>query len=305
MFLIIAANALYASTYSIGKILLADIPPIYLNSVRMTVAGVLLLGYQYCFHRSRFFIHSKQAFFYILIIAFFNIFLSYVLEFWALQYIPSVKVTFLYTTAPFVTPFFSYLFFSERMTFKKWIGLIIGFIGVIPALLYSGDQQKTLGMIGIVSLPDLAVIAGVIVYCFGWIFVRRLVRLYHYAPITINGWAMLIGGMFSWVAALALEHWRPIEEPASFLWWFLLLIILGNLISNTIYTTLFKYYTVTFISFTSLTIPLFAAVYGYFLLGEKITPPLILSMAIVSIGLYMFYQEELRQGYILPRNQEK
>jgi len=56
---------------------------------------------------------------------------------------------------------------------------------------------------------------------------------------------------------------------------------------------------VTFISFTGLTIPLFVAVYGYFFLGEVITVQLLISMVIVACGLYIFYQEELRQGYIV------
>jgi drug/metabolite transporter (DMT)-like permease len=302
MFLVIAANALFASTYSIGKFLLVFMSPMYLNALRMTIAGILLLGYQYCFQRHQFYIKSMRAFFYILIIAFFNSFLSYVLEFWALQYIPSIKVTFLYNTAPLITPLFSYFFFSEHMTLKKWLGLIIGLVGVILSLVYSDSGNITFNMMHTISLPELAVILGVVVYCYGWVFVRKLIRTYHYEPITINGWTMFIGGIFSWMAALALEQWRTIENPASFLIGLLALIILGNLLANTMYTTLFKYYTVTFISLSSLTIPLFASVYGYFFLGEKLTLPLVISMIIVLVGVYIFYQEELRQGYVIRKH---
>ncbi len=298
MFLVIVANALFAGTYTLGKLLLSFMQPIYLNAFRMTIAGILLLSYQYFFNRSKLYIYSKKGIYYLILIAFFNIFLSYVLEFWALQYISSIKVTFLYNIAPLITPFFSYLFFSERMTFKKWIGLLIGFIGFIPVLI-NGENLHELKLTGIISKYEIAVILGVIAYCYGWIFLRRLVRVFHYEPITINGWIMLIGGLMSFIAAFFLETLEPIADMPLFLLYFVLLVVIGNLISNTLYTTLFKYYTVTFISFTGLTIPLFAAVYGYFFLEEVITMQLLISTIIVACGLYIFYQEELRQGYIV------
>lgn len=296
MLLVVIANALFASTYTLGKLLLAFIQPIYLNALRMSIAGMLLLAYQYVFNRSKLYIRDKKALFFLFKIAFFNTFLSYVLEFWALQYISSIKVTFLYNMAPLITPFFSYFFFSERMTLKKWLGLIIGFIGFGFALINGEDLHD---FTKIISIYELAVILGVVAYCYGWIFLRRLVRFYKYEPITINGWIFLIGGAMSFMAAFMLETWQPIADKPLFAFYFVLLLIIGNLISSTLYTTLFKYYTVTFMSFTGLTIPLFAAVYGYLFLGEVITAQLLTSMVIVACGLYIFYQEELRQGYIV------
>jgi drug/metabolite transporter (DMT)-like permease len=296
MFLVFAANALLAGTYTIGKFLLSYMQPIYLNALRMMAAGTLLLFYQFFFNRIELYIQDKKAIVYLVKVAFLNIFLSYALAFWALQHIGTVRVTFLYNTSPLFTPFFSYFFFSERMTIKKCIGLLIGFIGFTFSII---TREKLQGFTYGISNYELAVIFAVAAYCFGWVYLRRLIKGYHYAPVTVNGYIFVIGGLMSFLAALIFETWEPITNTTSFWCYFSLFVIMGNLIANTLYTTLFKYYTVTFISFAGLTTPLFAAIYGYFFLGEVITMQLLISMVIVACGLYIFYQEELRQGYII------
>jgi len=117
MYLIIFTDAIYASTYSLSKYLLTYMQPLYLSGLRMTIAGCILLIYLGLFDYARFIIHKKSLS-YFFILAFFNIFLTFALELWALQYISSIKVTFLYNLGPLITPFFSYFFFSEIMTLK-------------------------------------------------------------------------------------------------------------------------------------------------------------------------------------------
>ena len=302
MFLILFTNAIYASTYSLSKYLLTALQPLYLSGLRMTIAGILLLLYVIFINSKNFFVR-KQDIGYVVLIAFLNIFLSFGLELWALQYISSIKVTFLYNLGPFLTPFFSYIYFKEKMTVRKWCGLILGFFGAMPALLNGDNPTSFFGMHGMISFPELAVLAGVAAYCYGWVFMRRLIREKKYAPVTISAWIMFLGGLMSLYAANFFESWQALPNNPLFYLCFALLIILGNFIAMTLYTTLFKYYTITFISFTSLLIPMFAAVYGYLFLGEHITWQLIISMFIVTIGLYIFYQEELRQGYIIQRKE--
>lgn len=302
MILVFLANALFASTYTIGKLLLNyQIKPVTLNAIRMIAGGIILLTISYFFVRKKP-IRSPRTLFYLVKIAFFNIYISYVLEFWAMQYVSSIKTTFIYNMGPLITPFYSYLFFGERMTLKKWVGLIIGILGLLPVLVSSSPSEEVFGMIGFLSLPEFTLVLAVMAYCYGWIFVRKLIRQYHYSPITINGYIMTIGGIMSAITALFLESWQPIADPLYVISLFSALVLVGNVTASTLYIGLFKYYTITFVAFSGLTIPLFAALYGYGILGETITWHFVVSNILVFIGLYLFYQEELRQGYVLhPR----
>jgi len=300
MWLIIMTNAIYATTYGFSKYLLTYMSPLYLSGLRMAIGGFVILSYLLAFDIKKILV-KRALWVNLLIIAFFNIFLSYALELWALQYISSIKVTFLYNLGPLVTPLFSYWFFAEKMTYKKWIGLAIGFCGAMPALLNGKSYTSFFGMKGIISWPVIAVLLAVLAYCFGWVFIRKMVREQGYSPVTVSAWIMFLGGLMSLMVAPFLETLLPLPTFSSFYICFGLLIILGNFIAMLLYTMLFKYYTITLISFASLLIPIFASIYGYFFLGEHLSWQLVTSMLIVWVGLYIFYQEELRQGYVIQR----
>ena len=57
-------------------------------------------------------------------------------------------------------------------------------------------------------------------------------------------------------------------------------------------------YTATFLSFMGLLSPIFASLTGWLFLGEPISWVIFLSTGIVSIGLWIVYYAELKQGYI-------
>jgi len=296
MILVLVANMFLASTFTLAKILVNYIQPVYLAGYRAIAGGILLLLMQLIWDRKHFFI--KWRFVSSLFqIAFFSIFLSYALEYWSFQYINSIKATLFYTLSTFITPIYAFFFFGQRMTRRKWLGLCIGLAGVLPTLLASSPSEETMKAFGTFSWPELALLCGVAAYCYGWVHIKKLM-LQQYPPFMINGVALLWGGIMALGAAHLTETWQPITEPMAFLGWFWLLVILGNVFAANLYAVLFKYYTISLVAFSTLTIPLFAAVYSYFLLGETMTKEMMLSMVIISVGLYIFYQEELKQGYI-------
>ena len=96
------------------------------------------------------------------------------------------------------------------------------------------------------------------------------------------------------------ESWDPIPVSAIGPFWecTLALIIVSNFICYNLYGYLLKRYSATFISFAGFVTPLFTALFGWYYLGETITASFYISAAIVFVGLFMFYQEELKEiGY--------
>ena len=73
------------------------------------------------------------------------------------------------------------------------------------------------------------------------------------------------------------------------------MIFISNILCHNLYAGLLKKYSATFMSFTSFLRPLFAALYGWAFFQEKISWHFYTSAIIVFIGLYIFYQDELRK----------
>lgn len=305
MWLILLLYALFASVFTISKDGLQYIQPLFLIGSRMMVAGILMLGYQFLFQNQPPIIHRKD-WKRILLLAAFNIYLTNALEFWGLQYLTSFKTCFIYSLCPFLSALFSYWAFSEKMNVKKWIGLFIGFAGFIPVLMSEGSEEERTFHIGSFSWPELSVMLAAMCSVYGWVVLRQLVKENGYTPMTANGLAMFFGGAMALIHSLLVENWNPIPttDYIRFLECALLLIIISNFICYNLYGYLLKRFTATSISFAGWITPLFTALFGWIFLQEQVTWPFILSAAIVLIGLFLFYQEELKQGYILRKKKQ-
>ncbi len=299
MYLIFLLYALFASVFTIAKQGLEYTEPIFFVGFRMTIAGVLILLYLFFFQKEKLIFNKKKHLWLLFWLAFFNIYLTNVFEFLGLKYLTSFKTCFIYSLSPFVSAFFSYLVFSEKMTFKKWLGFAIGFAGFLPILLNESTPEESMKHVLIFSWPEISVIIAAFSSVFGWILLRHIVKDNGYSPLFANGTSMVIGGIFALVHSYFAENWDPIPvtETIPFLKCTLLLIIISSIICYNLYGYLLKRFTATLMSFAGFTTPLFAAFFGWLYLDEKIDSSFYLSAIIVFIGLVLFFQEELKQGY--------
>ncbi|MFZ5954022.1 MAG: DMT family transporter [Candidatus Dependentiae bacterium] len=293
MFLILLLYALFATSFPMSKILLSYVTPIFYTGIRMVIAGALLLGYERFYVRQRFSFHKKDLWLLAQII-FFGIYITYILRFWGLTYLPSSKTAFLFNVAPFFSSFYSYLIFKEKPTLRQWIGLAIGFIGIIPLLMTTSKSEQIIGEISFVSWPELAILGAVAAHSYSWIVMRQMVRHRNHSPSLINGFSMFIGGLFALATGIFTEGIQPIPSLGSFIGWLLLIILISNIICHNLYAHLLKRYTATFLSFAGFLGPLFTAFYGWLILHETITWNFVISAVIVFIGLYLFYGDELK-----------
>jgi len=294
MTLIIILYALFASSFSMGKILLKYTNPIFLVGIRMFIGGLILLAYQYISPRQSFYLKKKHIWLFVQIILF-GVYFNYILRFWALNSLTSSKTCFIYNLAPFMSAIYSYYFFKEKITKGKLAGLIIGFFGMIPILLTSSSAEQSIGEFSFISLPELAVIVSVALHAYSWVVMRKLIRDKNYSPTLVNGFTMTAGGILALITSFAQGKFFPVTETGPFFSWLAAVIIISNIICFNLYGSLLKRYSATFLSFAGFLAPLFAALYGWGLLGEKITWHFYASSVLVFVGLYLFYKEETKE----------
>lgn len=298
MFYVLLLYGLFASVFTIAKTGLEYTQPLFFVGTRMLLAGVILLGYQKLVNKQSF-SFDNQTWRRIFRLSLFNIYLTNVFEFWGLKYLTSFKTCFIYSLSPFISALFSYLMFAEKMNYKKWLGFLIGFVGFLPILMTHTATEEQTGHLLFFSWAEISVMVATVCGVYGWIVLRQLVNKNNLSPLTANGLSMLIGGVFALSHSYVAEDWNPVPVTnyAVFIDCALALIIISNLVCYNLYGVLLKRYSATFISFAGLTTPLFTALFGWFFLGEVVTWPFYLSFFIVFLGLFLFDQEELKQGY--------
>lgn len=293
--------ATWSSVFAFGKAMLAYSTPIFLTSTRMLLAGALMLGFLAIRKRSSFKMNKKQ-WFSIGLLGLLSIFLTNVLEFWGLQYLSSAKACFIYSLSPFLAALFSYIHFKEKMTKGKWLGMAIGFLGMIPVFMTQTGSEDLMNAFSFFTWPTLAIIGAAIFSVYGWVILRLVVKDQETSPIMANGMSMMIGGIMALISSFFIDTWNPVPIVPGGLTPFiagtLAMTFLYNIICYNVYGLMLKRFTATFLSFMGLLSPIFASLTGWIFLGETPSWQILSSTGIVSIGLWIVYRAELKQGYI-------
>ena len=294
MFLPVLLYAILASTFTIAKIALSYAKPFFLIGFRMTVAGILMLGFLYLFKRKSFIIKKEDRWLFFKA-SIFHIYLAFILEFWALQYLTSAKTNLIYSSTPFIVAVLAYFLLSERLSFKQFTGMLIGLSSLIPILATQNGTQLA-GEILTVSYPEFILLLAVISASYAWFIVKELLAK-DYSLLMINGVSMLTGGIFAFFTSFAIEGFTTtsIYDFWPFLFWTMLLVLVANVIVYNFYGWLLKKYSITFVTSAGFFCPIFGAFFGWFFLGEQITWHYFLALALVALGLHVFYKEEKKQ----------
>jgi drug/metabolite transporter (DMT)-like permease len=260
----------------------------------MLIAGSIFLFFQFLVNRKNFFLRKEDIWLFAKA-AFFYIYLAFIPEFWALTRLSSSKVVILYSITPFIVAILAFLLVSERLTIKKVLGMIIGFVGIIPILL-THDQLGLSTELFKVSKAEGVLLVAICSAAYAWFLIKRLMEKGYTLPM-INGITMLAGGVAALFTSFALEgvFVRHVTNFKSFFLYLLLLIFLANGIFYNLYGWLLRRYSFTLLSFTGFVTPIFGSIYGYYFLSEQITCYHFASLIIIGIGLLIFYMEELKQ----------
>jgi drug/metabolite transporter (DMT)-like permease len=293
MIFVFLLYGLFASVFVISKVGLAASAPFFLIGSRMIAAGVILIGW-YAYKEGSLKL-TRETWKLIALLGFLNIYVTNAFEFWGLQYLTSFKTCFIYSLSPFASALLSFILLSEKMTAKKWLGLLVGFAGFIPLFLHHTQTEEQAGVLWAFSWAELSVVGAALTSVWGWIVLKQLVCDKGVSPLAANGFSMLIGGALALSHSLFTEEWNPVPvyDTLQFSFAAVLLIIVSNLICYNLYGWLLKRFSATFMSFAGFTTPLFTALFGWFFLGETIAAPFYISSAIVFSGLLLFYHEEL------------
>lgn len=302
IFFVALMYAAWSSIFSLGKLALQHSPPLFLTAFRMLFAAALILSFLLITKRSSLKLSLRQ-FTSVLLLAFFSIYLTNTLEFWGLQYLSAAKTCFIYSLSPFFAALFSYIHFGEKMNPRKWIGLSIGFIGFIPVLFTQTGSEELLNAFSFFSWPTLAIMGAALSSVYGWVLLRLMVKEQEITPLVANGTSMLFGGLFALIHSYLVEPGAPFpiapSHFTSFIKEIALITVVSNLICYNLYGMFLKKYTATFLSFVGLLSPIFASLNAWIFLEETPSWIIFLSTSIVSIGLWIVYRAELKQGYII------
>jgi drug/metabolite transporter (DMT)-like permease len=287
MVLVVILYALFALTFAAGKKALLYGSPLALVCSRTIFTTLLLLPFYFLKNKKIPKLNLKQ--FWNLLVYSLVTLVSLISASWALLHIASIKVALFYALTPLITALISYLCHNEFLNKYKIGGMIIGLIGIF-AIAISGADQASIG-IHLPGWPELILTIAVTAYSVGWFLVHPLIAKHNFSPIYINGLSSLIGGLICTLIMIITQ--TPIPVASSFWIWSSIQVVFSSVICYSLYMHLLKQYSTNLLAFACFLEPIFAAVYGWILLGEVPSVVFCISTILISIGLYLFYIGEI------------
>ena len=275
----IAIYVIWGSTYLLNKVVVAEVSPLFLGSIRFTIAGLLIFAIAKImkFNLS---ITKKQLLNSVIASFLFLVYGNGVFV-WGLKYVDSGFAALEASTQPIVILILMRVIDGKKIQAKSILGITLGIVGVV--LLISQDQivfQEG-------SIKGILIIfSSVISWAFGSLFVAKADLPANYFIST--GYQMIIAGLLLCVSSLIFgEPWlSPVFWSSSAQFSMLLLIIFGSIVAFTSFNFLLKAVSPEKVATFSYVNPIIALFLGWFTLNEKLTTQSIIAAFILLLGVY-------------------
>ena len=249
---------------------------LFFAGIRFTVCGALICLYAFITDKASF-KGVKNTLVPVLLSGLFAIILHYSFTYSALKLTDSSKTAILKQIGVLFYVCFSSMFFKEdKLTVKKLIGVLMGFVGIIAINANAGGISFNIG--------DALIIAASFCTVFSNVISKKLFQTLK--PITSTGISQLFGGI---VLLMIGDLWGGgmdfVFEKSAFI---MVYICFASIFSYSIWFTVVKNGELSKLFIIKFAEPVFACIFGAILLGENIFKvQYILAFLLIAGGIYI------------------
>jgi len=275
----LAIYLIWGSTFLAIRLTVQSIPPLFTAGTRHLLAGAILL----CWALWKGERPTRQGWRAGLILGFLFFFVSHGLLHWAELEVPSGVAALVIAVEPaIVAVMLPLLRLGPSPRSATWVGLLVG--GLSVALLFrpevSGGPGAFTGL--------LAVLASAVAWSLGIVYSRKLQpadgSTLNAALPLLCGSVMLLAGSLARGEHHALHPSQILPESVLGL---LFLIFFGSLTAFSAYAWLLKHYEPTLVATHTYVNPIVAVLLGWVFAGEKLTPSILVSMALAIVAIWL------------------
>ncbi|RXJ02454.1 DMT family transporter [Anaerobacillus alkaliphilus] len=189
---------------------------------------------------------------------------------------------------PILTGLNGFIIFSVFLNKRQWIGIILGFVGILILMEFNINELFSSNFIGIGTM-----VLATTCYGFASHFTRR--HLQGLNVVIITTFSLLVGACIGAIGVVVTDSSSFANIINSIDLVFLVSVIglgcLGSGIAHLLYYYLINHGGAEFASTVTYLIPLTALMWGNVLLGEPITSNLIIGLITIFLGVFLANQK--------------
>ena len=281
--MLLILSAIWGSAFIAIKVSLEYFSPVSVASYRLIIASIFLLIF-YIIGQYKTSLSKKDLLMLIFVGVVCN-FLPFYLISWSEQFIQSSTAGILMGIGPILTLVLSHFFTrDDKINFVKFISIIIGFIGVL--FIFEIDSLFAIQSSNSIQLiSKFLIIIAALGYMISNIVAYNTLK--HIDSFSITFFATIFGALIS----IPFLIFSEISQPSYFSVKSILPLIYLGIFPTALAFQLRYYITKTsgpvFLSYVAYLIPIFALIWGFILLSEKIYLSSIVGITLILIGVYI------------------
>jgi len=270
----------WGTTYLASRVGVLNLPPFLFGGIRFLIGGTLLLAV--AFWRGFRFAQFAGQWRHLHLLGLLGVAVCNGAQVWAMQWVPSHASALLNAScALWIVVFGLFGTRAHRPDVRAIAGLAVGFAGTALLIWPSSDTSAAATPL----LPQLVILAGCVVWSQATIYMRN--HTLDLDIFALVGTQMLIGGAWMTLAGLltgeaAQWHWS-LPGIAALLY----LVVFSSCFAYTAYAWLARHATPAQTGAYSYVNPAIAAVVGYLVLGETLSPVQTLGAVVILAGVLM------------------
>lgn len=196
----------------------------------------------------------------------------------SVYYLPLADVFSFYMAGPIYVAALSHWLLGERVGWRRWAAILVGFGGVLIMLEPSGDF----------SLASIFAVAGSILFAVTIILGRMLRGT---SDTTLVTWQTICSLVVGVIIMLIFGDWR---QPTSVEWSGMLLLGVVSCIAHLMIVRALKLAPAALLAPLHYTLLLWAVVFGWLFFGDLPGPRILIGSAIIVLaGLFIFHRQKV------------
>ena len=275
----IAIYIIWGSTYLLNKVVVTELPPFFLASIRFLTAGISMITIA-AILKVDLSISKKQLLNTVIISFLFLVYGNSVFV-WALQYLSSGFSSLIASTQPLFVLIIMKIIDRKPLKLRSLIGVFLGVAGMCLLISQREITATENSFLGIVVM-----LTCVLSWSYGSVFVSKATLPKNY--LVSAGYQMIIGGLIQMVISISLqETWSsPSDWSSNVQLSMLLLVVFGGIIAFTAFNYLLKKVATEKVATSAYVNPIIALFMGWYFLDEKLTTQSIVASIILLTGVY-------------------
>jgi len=274
-FSILMLGLIWGGTFMVVAMALEGYGPLTVAAARTTLGAVSLLILVHIMKRP--YPKDRRVWAYLLVIGALNTALPFALLSWGQQYVPSAFAGISMAVLPLIVFPLAHVFSDEKMSFRKTLGVIIGFIGA-AVLVGPGAFDFSAGS---TALPQLACVGASVSYAVSSVLTRRCPPV---DSITMAALTLVVGSLCLLPPMVLIEGIPTlVEGRAGYAILFLGLV-------PTAFAALLRVQTIrtagsVFMTLVNYQVPVWSMIFGALVLSEALPWRFFVALALILTGL--------------------